>query len=201
MLRAIVLAAGASTRMGRPKAALPLSDRADTFLSRLVRTLTTAGLPEIVVVTGSHAEVVRRAAGRMGAPVRFAHNAAWPDGQLASLLVGLHHPPADLLEGVLVTLVDSPLVAVPTVAAVTAAWRRERAPITRPSRGDEHGHPVIFDAAVFDALRAADPAQGAKTVVRAHAEEILNVAVDDPGAFLDMDTEREYRVALGRLRR
>ena len=67
------------------------------------------------------------------------------------------------------TLVDVPLVHPDTVRAVVNAWRRSRAPIVRPARGDEHGHPVIFDCAVFDELRSADRTIGAKAVVRAHA--------------------------------
>jgi molybdenum cofactor cytidylyltransferase len=59
--------------------------------------------------------------------------------------------------------------------------------------GDRHGHPVIFDRVVFDALRAADPAAGAKEVVRARQHEILNVPVEDEGAFVDLDTPEDYR--------
>jgi molybdenum cofactor cytidylyltransferase len=68
----------------------------------------------------------------------------------------------------------------------------------RPARGNEHGHPVIFDRSLFDELRSADPALGAKSVVRAHAAEILNLRIDDPGAFLDIDTPEVYaRVVKG----
>ena len=77
MVRGLILAAGASSRMGRPKAALPLTDRADTFLSRLLRTYIVAAVPEVVVVTGANAELVRAAAGRVDARVRFEHNANW----------------------------------------------------------------------------------------------------------------------------
>lgn len=199
MIRAVVLAAGASSRMGRPKAGLPLSDRADTFLSRLLRTFTRAGIPDIVVVTGSHSEAVRAAAGRLRLPVRFEHNPRWPDGQLTSLWAGLRPRPGDVVEAALVTLVDAPLVTAPTVRRIVAAWRAGRPLIVRPARNGEHGHPVVFDAALFEELRAADPARGAKSVVRAHEADIVNVPVDDAGAFLDIDTEQEYRDALRNL--
>ena len=52
-------------------------------------------------------------------------------------------------EGILVTLVDVPMVAVSTVTRVVTAWQRTRAPIVRPAIGDRHGHPVIFDRAVL----------------------------------------------------
>jgi molybdenum cofactor cytidylyltransferase len=205
VVRGVILAAGASSRMGRPKAALPLTDRADTFLSRLLRTYIVAAVPEVVVVTGANAELVRAAAGDVDARVRFAHNANWNSGQLSSLLVGLDAPVRGAagdgtIEAVMMTLVDIPLVSPATCARVLAAWRASRAPIVRPARGGDHGHPVIFDRAIFDELRAADPRHGAKPVVRAHADRILNVASDDEGAFADVDTDAQYQALLERLR-
>ena len=192
VLRAVILAGGASSRMGRPKAGLPLTDRADTFLSRLIRTFLAARLPDIVVVTGAAPGDVVRAAGPHAVRVRFAHNSDWQRGQLSSLLAGLDLPPATGLEGVLMMLVDTPAVTPETVRTVVATWRKTRAPIVRPARGDEHGHPVIFDRAVFDELRSADPRVGAKAVVRAHADRIVNVPIDDLGAYADVDTPDDY---------
>jgi molybdenum cofactor cytidylyltransferase len=200
MVRAIVLAAGASSRMGTPKAGLVLTGAGDTFLSRLIRQLTAAGLPDIVVVTGATPDAVRTAAGRIRRPVRFEHNDRWQEGQLTSLLAGLREAPGDVVEAALVTLVDAPLVSVATIEQLLHTWRTERAPIVRPARGERHGHPVIFDVTLFEELRAADPSVGAKAVVRAHADEIINVPVDDDGAFIDIDTPDEYRDTLRQLR-
>jgi molybdenum cofactor cytidylyltransferase len=195
MVRGIVLAAGASTRMGRPKAALPLTDRADTFVHRLVRTCLMAGVPDLVVVAGAHDAAVRQSLGFPDPRVTVVSHAGWAEGQLSSLLVGLAASTRvmpTLVEAALVMLVDTPLVAPATAATVIAAWRSTRAPITRPARGAEHGHPVIFDRAVFAALAAADPQVGAKAVVRACERDILNVEVADAGAYLDVDTQAEY---------
>ena len=196
MVRGIVLAAGASSRMGTPKAALLLTRDGDTFLSRLLRRMIAAGMPDIVVVTGATPDVVRMAAGPSRLPVRFAHNEHWQHGQLTSLLAGLRPRPGDMVEAALVTLVDAPLVSVATIERLVHAWRISRAPIVRPARGEVHGHPVIFDSAVFAELRAADPAVGAKAVVRSYADQIVNVPVEDDGAFIDIDTPAEYATAL-----
>jgi molybdenum cofactor cytidylyltransferase len=64
-----------------------------------------------------------------------------------------------------------------------------------------HGHPVIFDRRLFDELRACDPRVGAKAVVRGHAASIVNVPVDDAGAFVDIDTPADYQRALEQLGR
>jgi molybdenum cofactor cytidylyltransferase len=187
--------------MGRPKAGLSITDRGDTFLSRILRTLGAAGVPSIVVVTGAAPGAVRAAAGRVRSNVRFVHNERWATGQLSSLLTGLEPRDGESVEAALIALVDAPLASVDTVAKVLRAWRRTRAAIVRPANGSVHGHPVIFDRALFDELRAADPHAGAKAVVREREREILNVPVDDPGAFIDIDNEEEYRAALHELRR
>jgi molybdenum cofactor cytidylyltransferase len=199
MVRAVVLAAGASSRMGVPKAGLTIGRSGETFLSRLLTQLTDARLPDIVVVTGAHPEAVRRAAGRVRPPLRFAHNPRWPEGQLTSLIAAMTDRPGDVVEACLVVLVDTPLVSARTIQHVLGVWRSRRPPIVRPARGDVHGHPVIFDRAVFAELRAADPAIGAKAVVHAHAADIANVPIDDEGAFRDIDTPAEYRAAVGEL--
>jgi CTP:molybdopterin cytidylyltransferase MocA len=128
------------------------------------------------------------------------HNDRWQEGQLTSLLAGLDERPGDDLEAVLVQLVDAPLVASATVLRLLEVWRRDRPPIVRPARGTVHGHPVIFDRALFAELRSADPAVGAKAVVRAHAARIANVPIEDAGAFMDIDTPAEYQNALRQLR-
>ena len=196
MIAALVLAAGASTRMGQPKAALPLGSGGRTVLSASVVTLLDAGLPSVVVVAGAHAGAVRAAWPSRDPRVRIIDHAGWAQGQLSSLVAGLDAVDDPRLEAILVTLVDVPLVTSATVRAVVAAWRKTRAPIVRPVDGPLHGHPVIFDRSVFVELRAADPAVGAKAVFAAHLAEILDVPVSDAGAFQDLDTPEDYRRVL-----
>ena len=120
-------------------------------------------------------------------------NREYDKGQLSSLLAGINALDRPGVSAVLVTLVDVPLVSASTVRTVIDTYRRSRAPIVRPTSGDRHGHPLLIDRALFDALRAADPATGAKPVVRAHASAAGDIAVDDEGAYTDIDTEDDYR--------
>jgi CTP:molybdopterin cytidylyltransferase MocA len=196
MIAAIVLAAGASSRMGQPKAALPLGGRGETVLGRGVSSLLAAGVPRVTVVAGAHVEAVRRSLAGHSPAVGIVEHPAWRDGQLSSLLCGLDAVDAPDLEAVLVTLVDVPLVSPDTTRRLIRAWRESGAPIVRPARGDEHGHPVLFDRRVFAELRAADPRRGAKPVIHAHALELSNVPVTDEGAFLDLDTPADYERAV-----
>jgi molybdenum cofactor cytidylyltransferase len=194
VIRAIVLAAGASSRMRRPKAGIVLPGTKTTFLERIVQSLLDAGLPDVVVVTGANPEAARRSWSGPDDRVRFVHNARWEEGQLGSLQCGLAAIDSPGLDAALVSLVDVPLVLPSTIARLVGAWRETRAPIVRPSRMGAHGHPVIFDRAVFGELRAASPLEGAKPVIRAHLERIVHVEVDDPGAFRDFDTPDDLSV-------
>ena len=197
----VILAGGRSLRMGRPKALLPVDER-DTFASRLVRTLREAGIAEVIVVAAADGPVdaIRAALAATPPAPRLVLNPDPARGQLSSLLTGLEAVDRPGVDALLMTLVDVPLVGVSSVRALLAAHARSRAPIVRPVReaDDAHGHPVLFDCSVFDALRGADPRTGAKPVVRARAAEIENVPVDDPGAFGDIDTPADYRRVFGR---
>lgn len=193
MISAIILAAGASSRMGQPKAEMRFGQTGETVLSRIVSAILAGGVPQIVVVGGAHLDAVRRAMPTHEPRARVVEHAGWEQGQLSSLLAGLEAVDDHLLlEAVLVTPVDVPLVSASTVAAVIAAWRRSRAPIVRPVNGDRHGHPVIFDRSIFADLRSADPAIGAKAVFATHRDRVLNVEVNDAGAFEDIDTPEDY---------
>ncbi|HYB97373.1 MAG TPA: nucleotidyltransferase family protein [Vicinamibacterales bacterium] len=193
MISGIVLAAGASSRMGQAKAALPVNDTGETVVARVVRTVIAGGVPEVVVVAGAHIDAVRVAMPAFETRARMIEHPGWERGQLSSLLAGLDAVDELLLEAVIVTPVDVPMIAASTVAAVIAAWRTTRAPIVRPVSGLRHGHPVIFDRAVFGDLRAADVSLGAKAVFALHRERVLNVEVEDRGAFDDIDTPEDYQ--------
>jgi molybdenum cofactor cytidylyltransferase len=186
---ALVLAAGRSTRMGRSKALLSVTRVGETFVERLVGTLVAGGIDDVVVVAGEQASAIRS---RLGFRARVVVNPHVDRGQLSSIVVGLDVIDRPGVAAVMIAPVDLPLVSETTVRALTEAWRRTRAPIVRPVREGRHGHPVIFDRALFDELRAADPAQGARSVVHAHAESLMDIAVDDDGCFADIDTPADY---------
>ncbi len=196
MIPAIVLAAGKSTRMGRTKALLPLGVR-DTFLSRIVGTLRAAGVEDVVVVLGHDADAVAAMLRERDVAARVVVNDAYESGQFSSLLAGLTVVDRPGVSAMLLTLVDVPLVSPETVRAVIARYRTTSAPLVRPVSGSRHGHPVLIDRSLFDAIRRADPSTGAKPVVRAHASPAGDVPVSDEGAFVDIDTPEEYAAIAG----
>jgi len=196
---AIVLAGGKSSRMGRTKALLPIAPTGETFLERVAQTLSLARINDIVVVVGADAVMIRAAATTLQLPksVRIVDNPDYERGQLTSLLAGLRAVDTTRASAVLVTLIDVPLVTAATIETLIAIQQERSAPIVRPVSNGRHGHPVIFGRALFGELQRADPAVGAKPVVRAHAAEMIEVPVDDEGAFVDIDTPEEYERFIG----
>jgi len=199
VIPAIVLAAGRSSRMGRAKAMLPVGG-GDTFLTRIVRTFREAGVDDVIVVVGHEADAIARAFSESGLAARFVVNRAYDRGQLSSLIAGLNAIDRPGVAAALVTLVDVPLVSAATVRAVVDRYRASRVPVVRPTSGSRHGHPLLIDRALFDLLRRADPEEGAKPVVRAHASAAGDLAIADEGAFTDIDTMEEYQRAISRRR-
>jgi molybdenum cofactor cytidylyltransferase len=191
VIPAVVLAAGRSSRMGRAKATLPL-DATDTFLTRIVRTFLEADVDDVVVVVGHEADAIVSSFSASGLPARFVVNHDYDRGQWSSLVAGLGVVDRPGVAATLMTLVDVPLVTADTVRAVLACYRRTRAPVVRPTSGSRHGHPLLVDRSLFAELRAADPAEGAKPVIRAHATAAGDIAIADEGAFRDIDTEEDY---------
>jgi molybdenum cofactor cytidylyltransferase len=193
MLPGVILAAGDSIRMGSPKALLLTLD-GTPFVTAIAATFAAAALDEIVVVTGrDHDRIVRELASAALAIVpTVVRNPDPSRGQLSSLLTAMDALVSPQTEGLVVTLVDVPMLAAATVRQVVSEWRRTRAPIVRPAIADRHGHPVLFDRRVFDALRSAPPDRGAKAVVHEYAAEVLNVPVSDEGCLVDVDTPGDY---------
>jgi molybdenum cofactor cytidylyltransferase len=178
--------------MGRAKATLPLGG-GDTFLSRIVRTFLEAGVDDVVVVVGHDAEAIAANVSHAALRARLVMNPDYDRGQLSSILAGLNVVDRPGVAATLITLVDVPLVSADTVRAVVDCYRRTHALVVRPTSGARHGHPLLIDRALFSALRAAEPGAGAKPVVRAHASAAGDLPIADEGAFIDIDTEAEYR--------
>jgi molybdenum cofactor cytidylyltransferase len=189
----IILAAGESRRMGRPKALLPCPPSGDTFLTQAVRTLHTGGVEEVGVVGRRDDSALRLEVGRQKRPVAYLENLNPALGQLSSLLVGVAYAEACGADGVMVLPVDIPSVKAATVQALREAFGRGTAPIVRAVHQGRHGHPVIFGRMVFAELRAADLSRGAREVLRRDPARVCEVALDDPGVLRDVDVPDDYR--------
>ncbi|HXP84042.1 MAG TPA: nucleotidyltransferase family protein [Bryobacteraceae bacterium] len=193
----IILAAGASRRMGRPKALLDY--RGETFLARLVRIFGTVCDP-VIVALGHHA--------RDGAEALLPHVPSGarvvvnpdPDrGQLSSLQIALAALPPEA-SGFLFTLVDCPAVSEATVAAVKQAFEQRPAScqVVIPRYGGRRGHPVCAAPALVQEFLALPPTAETRQVINARADRILYLDVDDPGVLADADDPAAYARLTGK---
>jgi CTP:molybdopterin cytidylyltransferase MocA len=196
----LVLAAGASSRMGRPKAALELAGR--TALRRILDACHESGLARAIVVTGAH-DARAAAAGAALEPI-FVANPDWARGRATSIRAGLAALPAGA-EAFLLWPVDVPIPGRAVVEAlVTARARAERARAWIPSHAGRRGHPALFDRSVARELAALEDDRPARDVVRALAAqgEVHHVETDDPSVLWDMDSPEDHaRLAAEALRR
>jgi len=188
----IVLAAGASTRLGRPKQTLDLGGM--PVVAHVVERVLASELDEVIVVTGGAGEEV--AAALAGYPIRIVPNPAFRDGQSTSLIAGLRALPEDVRAAVVV-LGDQPGVDPADIAAVAVRGRAvPPPPIVMTAYGSERSHPVLFGRAVFPELLAISGDQGGREVIRAHASEVAVVASAHPHPPVDLDTDEAYRQLL-----
>jgi molybdenum cofactor cytidylyltransferase len=196
MVAGVILAAGQSSRMGRPKALLTCPD-GRTFVRALVEALRAGGVHAPIVVARPDDGPLRSEVDRIDAAGLVVNEEADRGGQLSSLVAGLRQADRPGVRALMVVPVDAPLVTSDTIATLIAVFSATAAPIVRARYQGRHGHPVIFSRALFDELRAADPQAGAKAVLRAHATAIVNVDVDDPAVVGDVDTPDDYHRLLG----
>jgi molybdenum cofactor cytidylyltransferase len=178
--------------MGRSKALLPCGDRGDTFVRRLAMVLCEGGVEEALIVGRPEDDELRAEVEGLAVQSRYVENPRADEGQLSSVLAGLAAADRPGVRAILVTPVDAPMIAPATVAALLAEFRSSAAPIVRAVHVHRHGHPVIFSREVFEDLRHADPALGARAVLRAHAVRLVDVEVEDPGVLGDVDTPADY---------
>jgi CTP:molybdopterin cytidylyltransferase MocA len=201
-IEALVLSAGASSRLGRPKALLDFGGK--TTLERVLETMGEAGVPGGVVVVGESAATL---AGSVDpAPFRWIENPCPEAGRTGSIRVGWEA--IDPGNDVLLWPVDRPLASPATVTALlaarggTAATETEDAPspeaatVIVPLHDGGRGHPIVLPADLRAVLLAAPPDEGLREIIRRTGVARREVAVDDPGIHFDLDTEERYREAL-----
>ena len=193
MLAAVILSAGASSRMGRPKALLPY--REGTFLEHLIEVTRDPRIGVTRVVLGAGAEEIRTIANLD--PSVVVMNAEWEHGQLSSIRAGLRSLEGNEIDGMVLCPVDHPLVSARLVSELVERFYAGKKAIVLPAYNGLRGHPVIFSKALFGELLAAPEDTGARAVVWAHAGDLLEVPTDEEGIILNLNDPDMLKRALG----
>lgn len=188
-LAGVILAGGASRRMGRPKALLELGG--ETFLDRLIGVFSESCIP-VIVVLGHEAEHIR-AGMRRAAEATVVVNPAPELGMLSSLQHGLKAVPS-AAAGVLFGPVDCP-VETATVRRIAETYTaaRGQALVVAPRHAGRRGHPVLVAPAVAAELLALPESAQARDVIRRHENRAILVDVDDAGVAADINDPEAYR--------
>lgn len=184
---AVILAAGASTRMGHAKQLLPIAGQ--PMVRRMAEAVCAAGLDQVIVVVGARAGAVAQAL--EGQPVELVVNDAWQGGMSTSVRAGIGALRPEI-GAVLLVLADQPDLGPELLQKLVARYRSSGAPIVAPYHGGRRGNPVLFDRALFAELEAVEGDRGGRGVVACHQAELERVQVDDSAAVSDIDTLQDY---------
>jgi molybdenum cofactor cytidylyltransferase len=184
----IILAAGASTRMGRPKQLLDWGGR--PLVRAVAEQALAAQLDRVLTVVGSAEGAV--VAALEGLPLRIVANPAYAEGQSSSLRAGIAALGPEVAAA-LILLGDQPFVTAAIVDRIVAAWRATGAPIVAPLYQGQRGNPVLFARAVFPELLAVTGDQGARALLAADPARVHLVPFDDPRPLADIDTPDDYQ--------
>lgn len=188
MIAGLVLAAGASRRMGSPKLLLPWEGT--TILGSVVEALTLAALDPILVVVGEERAAIAEAL--RGSTATLVDNPNPATGEmLQSIQIGLMAMP-DAVEAAAIMPGDLPKVKPETVGALIAERKRGSKGIVAPVHAGRRGHPILLPREVWSEVLALGPEASLRSFLRGRAATITAVEVQDPGVHRDVDTPEEY---------
>ncbi len=183
---AVVLAAGASTRLGQPKQLAPIGGR--PALAYTLDALRASSIDRVVLVLGHHADAI--AAALDLTEITVVRNDAYAEGQSTSVLAGVKSLGDDVAAALMV-VGDQPLLAPTVVDAIVRAYEQTGGPFIVPVYAGEWGNPVLLARATWPLLDNLKGDTGARPILRKHMDMVLEVPV--PGSLLDdIDTPEDY---------
>ncbi len=183
----VILAAGDSSRMGFPKALLPLG--AGTFLGHILDTLDELKLPATRVILGNQETRIRPLL--ISRRVHIHVNPNPERGQFSSMRLALENLPPDC-RGCLMWPVDQPLISAALVRSLIRLFLNSTASLAMPDRGGKAGHPAIFGRGLIAELLAAPPDANPKLIVARHKSGAVRLPTEDRGTVEDIDTPEDY---------
>lgn len=183
---AIVLAAGASTRLGRPKQLLPVATH--TMIEHVIEAVKAASFDEVIVVLGSSAAQISE---HVPADCRMVLNPKWQTGVASSIRAGLAAVRPRSAAALFVQA-DQPHLNCAALDRILYAYYGSSKTIVVPTYQGQRGSPVLFDRSLFPELEALSGDVGGRAVVARFPDRVLQVEMPSAQTFLDIDTPADY---------
>ncbi len=187
-IAAIVLAAGQSRRMGRPKLTLPWGNR--TVIEQVITTLLESGTREIVVVSGGYRELLEEVLAPY--PVSMIYNPNYLQSEMTeSLKTGIQKL-SETTQAFLVVLGDQPSIDAAVIRQLVARYQEERPKLVIPSYNMRRGHPWLVDRSLWNDLLSLNPEETMRDFLYRNQKGIRYEVVDNPEILMDIDTPEDY---------
>lgn len=186
MISGIILAAGTSSRLGRPKQLLSLGDK--PLLQHVVDASAASRLDELIVVLGHEAAAIESSL-QLPAGARAVVNPDYAHGQASSLRVGVASV-SDECEAAVIVLGDQPHMSADLIDRAIEEWRITRSPVVRAMFGGVPGHPVVVARSAFELVERAGGDEGLRSVF-ADGPEVHDLALGEV-PLVDIDTQEQY---------
>ncbi|MDZ7261647.1 MAG: molybdenum cofactor cytidylyltransferase [candidate division KSB1 bacterium] len=193
MVWAIILAAGESKRMGKPKLLLPFGER--TIIETVVTNAVQSKAAEVLVVLGSEAEKIREKI--KDYPIKISVNPTFSQGMLSSIRWGFESLPENA-HAALVILGDQPFIPTSVINKIIDAYKQNEKGIVLPVYKKKRGHPILVDMKYRDEVKCLSPDTGLRALIYNHTEDLLEVEVGTPSILADIDTMEDYNDVKGR---
>ena len=184
----VILAAGASTRMGTPKQLLRYQER--TLLRHTIEVAIASVCRPIVVVLGANAQLIRSDISQLS--IQIVENLQWNKGMSSSIEVGIQELKtfSPELDAVIVTLCDQPFISTEIINQLALAYHSTNKPIIACEYGKTLGVPALFSDRLFSELMTLIGGEGAKQIIKKHSQEVFSISF--PEGATDIDTPKEY---------
>ena len=184
----VILAAGASTRMGTPKQLLCYQER--TLLRHTIEVAIASVCRPIVVVLGANAQLIRSDISQLS--IQIVENLQWNKGMSSSIEVGIQElkTSSPELDAVIVTLCDQPFISTEIINQLALTYHSTNQPIIACEYAETLGVPALFSDRLFSELMTLIGDEGAKQIIKKHSQEVFNISF--PEGATDIDTPKEY---------